>query len=207
MAGGLDAYFQILSAQAFQPVTNTYNTGSGNETIPSGSSFLSVYVWGPGGDGFNQAGYSGTGGGGGGGVKVVNIPIVSGDWGNTLAYVVGTDDPTASTVDGTIGGNTLNLDANAGSDGLTGGGGGGGGTASANSWAGGGTATAETGSAGGAGVGGDAALQGDGGGAGGDELGVKNGTAPGGGGAGTENSVTGPPAGAGAAGRVKFVWT
>jgi len=205
--GGAINWFAVLSsgAAAFDPVTNTYNSGSANETVPAGASLLTVKVWGGGGAGRNATGFTGDGGGGGGYVKIVSLPIVAADYGELIAYQVGVGGA-GSFVDATLDAGTLNLDANPGATGVAGGAGG---TATANGWAGGGTVTAETGQAGTTGTGGSAGgavSTSDGGGAGGEELGTKDGTAPGGGGAGTENGVT-SPAGGGGAGRIVFEWS
>ena len=130
-------------ASSFTPVDYEYTTGTAQTVaIPSGALFMSVWMYGPGGDGEQDTGGAGQGGGGGGFVRVVNIPISAGDWAANVTYTVGTGDPTATTIDATIAAGTINFDAPAGADGT---GTGYGGVATVNGWAGGGTATVESG--------------------------------------------------------------
>ena len=68
---------------AFTPVTNTHNSGSGNETVPTNASQCVITV--------NAAGGGATWNfnGGKGGKSVKTISISESDWGKTLAYSVG----------------------------------------------------------------------------------------------------------------------
>lgn len=125
----------------FVPITNTYNSGSGNETIPSGSQFLTCTADGGGGGGAEGTS-SARGGGGSARCIITNRPVLPAEWGTNLAYVVGAvgvgktggtgngTSGTASTITGTINGGALNMSAGGGAAGQTGGAGGGGGTAS-----------------------------------------------------------------------------
>jgi hypothetical protein len=190
MAGGLDAYYQILTKQ-FSAVTNTYTSGSGNEAVPSGAASVTISVYGNGGSGgtgFNggiPGEQWGGGGGGGGGASISTYAIAASDWGTNLPYDVG-----ASTVTGTINAGSISMNGGNGGDGgdaddTAGGSGGGGGTASGGNssntnGSSGNTGLNQAGGSGGAGVG-DA---GDGG----------NGGYPGAGSAGTT-------------GRIVFAWT
>jgi hypothetical protein len=89
----------------FTGVTHTYNSGSGNEVVPTGSQHLTVYVSGGGGKGgaYYYGGdldQQGGGGAGAGGTAIKTIPISPSDWGTNLAYVVGAANIGNSTVTG-----------------------------------------------------------------------------------------------------------
>ena len=186
---------------AFTPVTNTYTSGSGNETVPSGASSLTLTVVGAGGSGgssytdFGSDVYNSGGGGGGAGYSIITRSVVSGDWSTTIAYSVGTSGGVSSTTTGSL---------SAGAVSLTGGGGGNGTSADSGSGGGGGTggtASGGTNTSGSAGGSGTASMSsGNPGGAGG----ASGGTAYGTGGDGA--SAPGSP-GAVGGGVVIFAWT
>lgn len=188
-----------MALKGFSGQINTYTTGTAaTENVPFGAVSVLIEVWGPGGDGIDgdpSPGQGGTGGGGGG--YCSRTAACAG--GDTLTYTVGTDDPTDSTVSGTLtGGGAISMTANNGVDG------GAGGTAS-------GGTTNLSGQAGEIGssdpsIGGAGGNSGDGsglGGNGGSGAGTPGG-APGGGGGGSGN--TGAP-GNGARGQVRFTYT
>ena len=114
----------------FTPVTNTYTTGAGNETVPTSASSVTITVVGAGGSGggsytdFGSDIYNSGGGGGGAGYSIITRAVASGDWGTTIAYSVGTSGGVSSTTTGSL---------VAGSVSLTGGGGGNGGSADSGS--------------------------------------------------------------------------
>lgn len=183
---------------AFSPVTRNYDSGSGNDTIPSGASQVVISAWGAGGDGGLPNGDQIGGGGGGGGQAIKTMAIGPSDWGGTLAYAaIGVG--SSSTSSGTVAAGSYSIAGNVGSNG---------GNASAGS--------PGSGGAGGSGSGGDTNTSGDNGQDGGDGgSGANgggggglsgNGTAPGGGGGGGSNEHTGF-GGFGAVGRVQFHYT
>jgi hypothetical protein len=92
---------------AFQPVTNTYNSGTGaTETIPSGGAVqVVITVWGGGaGGGGGDVGGTGGGGGGSGAYVQKTIALVGTDAGKTFTYTVGTaGNAGASSSNGTSG--------------------------------------------------------------------------------------------------------
>jgi len=177
------------SGGGFSPFTSTFDSGSGNETVPTGSSQLVVTLYGRGGAGGNWPGDGGSAGGGGGGAYCnKTIAVSAGNWGQSLAYVVGN-----SSVSGTL---TGTLTASNGTDGAAYNVAGSGGTAS-------GGDTNTSGSDGGANAGGAGA------GPLGGALQVTPGAAGnsiGGGGAGGVDETT-TNGGTGAGGRVSFAWT
>lgn len=73
----------------FSPVTNQYDSGSFDETVPVGATSVTIRVYGPGGGNGADNPVS-TGGGGGGYSEKTAIAIVSGDWGTTLSWGAGT---------------------------------------------------------------------------------------------------------------------
>ena len=123
MAGGLDAYYAVLSG-AFTPVTNTYTSGAANQTVPANASSVTISVYGPGGTG--GTGFDGgipterwTGGGAGeGGAAVSTYVIAPNDWGALLAYSVGTTTGNDSTVTGTLVAGSVLMTGATGGDGL-----------------------------------------------------------------------------------------
>jgi hypothetical protein len=186
----------------FTPVTNTYTSGSGNETVPTGASSLTLTVVGAGGTGgssYTDSGsdiYNSGGGGGGAGYSTITRAVASGDWSTTVAYSVGTSGGVSSTTTGSLA---------AGSVSLTGGGGGAGGSADSGSGGAGGTggtasggSTNTSGSTGGNGS--ASSSSGNPGGAGG----ASGGTAYGTGGDGASAPGT---AGAVGGGVIIFAWT
>lgn len=198
------ATLSFLSSAGFSTLIRTYTSGTGaTETVPDGAVSVLIEVWGPGGDGGDGSPSPGQGGGGGGGGGYCSRSAACAG-GDTLTYTVGTDDPTDSTVSGTLtGGGAISMTANTGVDGSTPGTGGAGGLAS------GGTTNlqGQPGSDGTAdpsigGGGGDAPLGGLGGGGGTGAGG--SGTTPGGAGGGSGN--TGAP-GTGASGQIRFTYT
>jgi len=201
--------------------TTTYNSGSGNFTVPPGVTSLQIELWGGGaGGGQGNGSSAGAGGGGGGAYCKKNALVVTP--GQLVAYSVGTGGLGASLDDGGIGDNGVESTASSSPQYRAGEGyslgqptsGGDGGTASNGD-----TNTAGSDGVNPSGVNGGAggAAGGAGGGAGGagatngvnDGLGVA-GTAPGGGGGG--GAAFGAPddggrGGAGAAGRIVFTYT
>lgn len=81
---------------SFVPVTHTYTSGTGTETIPSGATTMVIEAWGgsgPGGAGSSyftahQIQYSGGGGGGAAGYCRSSFPV-TGLTGETMTYIVG----------------------------------------------------------------------------------------------------------------------
>src|SRR5580765_7905212 len=67
----LNTLFQNISVPIFTPVTRTYDSASGTETVPSGAASCTIKVWGGGGGGARTASASGWGGGGGGYASIV----------------------------------------------------------------------------------------------------------------------------------------
>jgi hypothetical protein len=186
----------------FTPVTNTYTSGSGNETVPTGASSLTLTVVGAGGTGgssYTDSGsdiYNSGGGGGGAGYSTITRAVASGDWSTTVAYSVGTSGGVSSTTTGSLAAGSVSLTGGGGSSGTSadsgsGGAGGAGGSASGGS-------TNTSGSAGGNGS--TSSSSGNPGGAGG----ASGGTAYGTGGDGASAPGT---AGAVGGGVVIFAWT
>jgi YD repeat-containing protein len=181
------------------PVTHTYTSGSGTETVPSGVSTVTITMW-SGGAAGGRDNSDGGGGGGGGCQAVQTISVTPG---NTFSYSVaagaggrstnGTGQSgAASSVSGSVSGGTVSLSTSAvATGGQITNGRGTGATCS------GGTDT--SGSNGGRASGG--AGGGTGGGAGGVALG-SSGSVPGGGGAGGLSGSSG----AGAGGEIIFVY-
>ena len=193
----------------------TYNSGSGNFTVPAGVTAVTIEVWGGGGGGGGGDGgagqKNGAGGGGGGGYTIKNNLTVTP--GQTIAYVVGAgggggsnggiNGPAGATssVSGTyIANGGLGGAAGANTNIVAGGAGGtaSGGDTNTTGTAGSSNDTFNDGGAGGAGAHGGAggAMN-----AGGGDGNV--GSAPGGGGCGGGKNSLGA---AGGAGRVKFSW-
>lgn len=196
----MSAIQALLVDSAFTPVTNTYDSGSGTETVPAGATSCTVSVWGSGAAGGRDVAGGNAWGGGGGGYCTRAIAVVGGD---SFSYSVAasvagraTDgdgaNGNASSVTGTVSGGSVSMTANGGSGVNTSAGvGGAGGTASGGTTnTTGGTGTATTGGAGANGGAGGAAKT--------------AGTAPGGGGGPCNNFGS---SGGGAAGRVTFSYT
>ena len=186
----------------FTPVTNTYTSGSGNETVPTGASSLTLTVVGAGGTGGSSYSdfvgdvYNSGGGGGGAGYSTITRAVALGDWSTTVAYSVGTSGGVSSTTTGSLA---------AGSVSLTGGGGGAGGSADSGSGGAGGTggtasggSTNTSGSTGGNGS--ASSSSGNPGGAGGASGGTGYGT-------GADGAYAPGSAGAVGGGVVIFAWT
>ncbi len=74
------------ASAGFVPITNTYISGSGTDTAPSGASNCGLTSWGGGGGGGRSVG-TGAGGGAGGGKCASPTIAVAG--GNALNYAVG----------------------------------------------------------------------------------------------------------------------
>ena len=194
-------FYGTSATPPFTPVTNTYTSGSGNETVPSGATSLTLTVVGAGGSGGGSYTdsvsdiYNSGGGGGGAGFSTITRAVASGDWSTTVAYSVGTSGGVSSTTTGSLA---------AGSVSLTGGGGGSGGSADSGSGGAGGTggtASGGTNTSGSSGGNGSASMSsGNPGGAGG---------ASGGTGYGTGANGADAPGSAGAVGGgvVIFAWT
>lgn len=128
----------------FTPVTNTYTTGSGNETVPTGATSLTLTVVGAGGSGgasYTDSPsdiYNSGGGGGGAGYSIITRAVASGDWSTTIAYSVGTSGGVSSTTTGSLSAGAVSLTGGGGGNGTSadsgsGGAGGSGGTASGGS--------------------------------------------------------------------------
>jgi hypothetical protein len=194
-AGGTSAPATAsITVNPFAPVTNTYTSGSGTETVPTGASQCVITAWGGGACGAGVTGH-GIPGGGGGAQSIKTIAVTGGD---TLSYSVaayelgtgsslaGTGNP--STVTGTVAGGAVNMTANGGAGSL-------GGAAS------GGDTNTSGGNA--SGMNGGAGANGGSGGSGGVSSGGSPGAAPGGGGGGG-NSGEGF---FGAAGEISFSYT
>lgn len=207
-------------------VINTYNSGSGTETAPTGAVAVTIDYWGGGaggrGGGSNSSANNSPGGGSGAkGQLVISSGILAGE---SVSYSVGVNgvggaspfgaatNGTASTVTGTLAGVLRTLSAGGGSGpaagGNTAGGSGGTATGGTTNTSGG---TGEAGSGTKAGDGGDAPSGGTGG-AGqntGSSTAAGDGTAPsagGAGGCGTTNAAA-RIGGDGADGRITFTWT
>lgn len=114
------AWRQIF--QAYGGASNDHASGSGNETVPTGASLLTITAHAPGGDG--GAGFDDglgdifNGGGGGGGSKVIfQIAIAAADWGQNIAWVVGVHGATDTTVFKALTNGTINVTAGRGGNG------------------------------------------------------------------------------------------
>lgn len=151
------------AAASFSPVTHTYTSGSGSETVPSGATGVTITVIGGGGGSGWAIGSNGAGGGAGG--TCIHIASVdSSEWGTTLGYAAGaagsnetfqtgndSTDGQPSVVTGTIGLASISLSGNGGGSTNTNTAGGTGGTASGGNSA---NNTGNAGSTGAPGVGG-----------------------------------------------------
>jgi len=147
---------------AFTPVTRTYTTGSGTDTVPTGATQVVIEVTAGGGGGSLGSATNGGAGGGGGGYAIKTIAVTGG---NTLSYAVGAagalrtgsagagNPGSSSTVSGTVSGGSVSISS-------TGGGGGGG---SGIGGAGGGASGGDTNTAGNPGENRDGTLSGNGG--------------------------------------------
>lgn len=179
---------------AFTPVTNDYTSGSGNETIPSGATSVTITAdgGGTGGGRSSAIGANDATGGPGGGRAVLTRAVLVGEWGTTLAYAVGAGGASSAVrgIDGTAGGastvtGTLNggaISISAGQFTVTGG---------------------DTNTAGSAGTTGNGTVNGNGGNGAGGGTGFSPGSADkAGGGATYQNSVSAE----GVAGRIRFAW-
>lgn len=88
----------VVQAAPFTPVTRTYNSGSGAETVPTGALYVRIRVYGPGGAGGRVNGLpviTSVGGGGGGGFAERTVAVAGGE---TLNYIVGPAAPGRNTV-------------------------------------------------------------------------------------------------------------
>ncbi len=186
----------------FVPLSHTYTTGSGSETVPSGATTAVIETWGGGGGGRFSLATGNAYGGGGGAYCTATFSVAPADWGTTLAYFVGNGGAakttasnggagTFSQITGTLNSVSVGVLANGGGGGtgLTGGSAGGG--------SGGSVANGTSGSIFQGGNSGGGAL-GGGEGSDGDIIG---------GGGGGENSSSGSISGAGARGQAKFSWS
>jgi len=137
-------FYGTSNTPPFTPVTNTYTSGSGNETVPSGATSLTLTVVGAGGSGgssytdFGSDIYNSGGGGGGAGYSIITRAVASGDWSTTIAYSVGTSGGVSSTTTGSLSAGAVSLTGGGGNSGTSagpssGGDGGTGGTASGGS--------------------------------------------------------------------------
>ena len=110
----------------FTPVTNTFTSGSGNVTVPSGAQSVTITVVGAGGSGggsytdMNSDYYSSGGGGGGAGYSRKTIAVAYGDWNGTIAYSVGSYETYSSTSSGTLAAGAISITATGGSAGTSG---------------------------------------------------------------------------------------
>ena len=86
--GATTSAVAVNSGGAYSPQFQTYTTGSGNFTVPTGVTSVIVEVWGAGGGGGagGAAGNPGAAGGGGGGYTRKTLTVSAGQ---TIAYVVG----------------------------------------------------------------------------------------------------------------------
>ena len=90
-SGAIDLH-TAYGKSSFTPFNQSFTSGSGTVTVPTGASGLTVYVvggGGKGGDGWAGVDPGGGGGGGSGGFSAIARAISSGDWGVTLSYIVG----------------------------------------------------------------------------------------------------------------------
>lgn len=193
---------------SFSPYTDTYNSGSGTGTTPSGANRSDVTSWGGGGSGRKNITAGGMYGGGAGARCFSTKTVASGD---SLGYAVGGGGASQvnNSTNGLGGVASITSSGTGGFSGLAHSAGpGAGGTSSTGT---GGTASGGdtntsggNGSSGFSGFGGDAPGFSNGGAndTGGDDA--QNGGAPGGGGGGCNNAST--ASGAGAAGRTTFYW-
>lgn len=113
-------FYGTSATPPFTPVTNTYNSGSGSETVPTGATSLTVYCVGAGnngGSGFNGGDLDqyGGGGGGGGGTATKTVSISSGQWGSSISWAVGAANGGNSSVSGI----SISLAGNGGSNGTS----------------------------------------------------------------------------------------
>ncbi len=205
----------LLGSSGFTPVTNTYDIGSGDDTIPMGASQVVIEIWGSGGSGsgsrienpMEEPGVYSTGYGGGSGGYVSETQLITpANWGQTLSYSVGASVAGGALHNDGITGNNTTCSNNTFTSpfSLVAHGGGGGATGAGFLQGTGGFAS-----------GGDINMAGNGGGDpiragagapyGNGDAGTGVGTAPGGGGAG--GSFAGSAGAAGAAGRVRFKYT
>lgn len=88
----------------------TYNSGSGNYTVPTGATFILARLWGGGGSGQNNVGAINTKGGGGGGyIERLYLASDLGGAGASVAYSVGAGGVAVAantTAEGNPGGNS-----------------------------------------------------------------------------------------------------
>lgn len=181
---------------SFVGFTQPYYSGSGNTTIPTGASNLTIKVvagGGSGGAGFNGVDPGGGGGGGSGGYNTLSIAIAPSDWSGSISYSVGPGGTgisgTGSSTNGSVAAGSVLCGASGGAVGQNGSGGGGnGGAAGA---PGGNSGASGFAGHGGPGGSGGAAPLGDGYGKGGD--------------GGSASSTPSPSPGVG--GEVLFIWT
>lgn len=141
---GIRNFYGTSATPPFTPVTNTYTSGSGNETVPTGATQLVLTVVGAGGSGggsytdFGSDIYNSGGGGGGAGYSTITRSVASGDWSTTIAYSVGTSGGVSSTTTGSLSAGAVSLTGGGGGNGTSansgsGGAGGAGGSASGGS--------------------------------------------------------------------------
>jgi hypothetical protein len=173
--------------------TDTYVSGSGTETVPSGASYVTIYAWGGGGSGASKFAGTGAAEGGGGGAFCVSTGLAV-TAGQTFTYAVGAGGagvagPASGNSGGasTVTGTSVSITAGGGQGGQLGVSGGTGGAAT------GGTTTNNAGQAG------QTAATGGNGGNNGNGTGGGNpgGGAPGGGSQGYAGGLTSPNGGAG----------
>ena len=104
----------------FNPVTNTYNSGTGaTESIPANCSQVVIELWGGGAGTGNGGGSFSAGGGSGGGYAKITRQVLPGEYGTNLTYTVGLPglgtasgngfNGTATTVTGTVGGSSISV--------------------------------------------------------------------------------------------------
>ena len=217
IASGAIAFSNLYGKSSFTPVTRTYTSGSGTETIPTGASQVVIEVWGAGGSGGRGSTLCVSiygGGGGSGGYVKKTFSLTSGNAGQTFNYSVGTGGA-PNTGNGLPGGNSTSSQGTFGTAFSLTAGGGAGGTGQTVPFNGGtgGSATGgdvntsgNPGQDGSLGTGGSAP-NGGAGGAGPVGSGLPgNGTAPGGGGGGGNFSPRTNGA-SGGSGTVKFSYT
>ena len=101
------AFVTAAVAASGSSTTTTYTSGSGNYTIPTGTTFVYVRLWGAGGSGNTYITTSDSGGGGGAYKEYVYAASALGGAGASVAYAVGAGGASvSSSATGNPGGNT-----------------------------------------------------------------------------------------------------
>lgn len=133
-SGSTNFTLTITVNSAFSPVTHTYTSGSGTETVPTGATSVTISAWGGGGSGgaTDVLSTNIAGGGGGGGYASKTVSVTGGQ---TFSYSIGNGGtgvvPTFTAVNGnagaatTVSGGSVSISAGGGSAGGVAGGAGG----------------------------------------------------------------------------------